>query len=106
MSQREIIMGVLVDDNTTYTFVEVCQNCHLTEKVLLDMIEHGLFDNVTPPFQHLQFDQDMLTRVRTAQRLYCDLDLNYSGVILALELLDEMSKMRDELDILKRNVKF
>ena len=80
------------------------RTCQLSEELLMDLMEHGLLGELSLSPKEIQFDNDMLARIRAAHRLQHDLELNLQGVILALELLDEMSKMRDELDVLRRHV--
>ena len=102
MNKHEIIAGILMNENTTFSVVEVCQHCHLSEDVLMEWIANGLFGEQYHTNILTQFDYQMVDRVRTAHRLQHDLEVNLQGVILALELMDEMAKMRDELAILKR----
>ncbi len=104
MSEKDIIKGILMNGNTTFTFVEVCQRCHLSEEVLIDWLEHGLLgdDYCSSSFDEVQFDHQMIDRILTAYRLQNDLEVNLQGAILILELLDEMAKMQDKLAILKR----
>lgn len=99
MNKQDVITGILMNENTTFTIVEVCQHCNLPEDIVMDWIAHGLFGE---PHQSMQFDYKMIDRVRTAHRLQHDLEVNLQGVILALELMDEMAKLREELAILKR----
>lgn len=42
----------------------------------------------------------MLSRARTAMRLQRDLEINLSGVALALELLDQVNELRTRLHVL------
>ena len=102
MNKHDIVTGVLMDEDTTLTVVVVCQHCHLPEVVLMEWIAHGLLGDHYQPSHAIQFDYHMVDRVCTAHRLQHDLEVNLQGVILALELMDEMAKMRDELAILKR----
>ncbi len=102
MSKHDIIAGVLLNEDTTFSVVDVCQYCHLSEDVLMEWIAHGLLGEQYHANQTIQFDYQMLDRIRTAHRLQHDLDVNLQGAILALELMDEMEKIRNELDILKR----
>jgi len=99
MNKQEVIAGVLINENSTFTVLEVCERCNLSEDILMDWIAHGLFGE---PHQSMQFDYKMIDRVRAAHRLQHDLEVNLQGVILALELMDEMDKLREELAILKR----
>jgi len=106
MSQQEIITGVLINDGQTLSFVEVCQSCHLSEKFLIDLLEHGLLGDVSGDYKHVTFEPAMLARIRSAYRLHHDLEMDLQGVLMVLDLLDEMEKMHNELEILKRNVTF
>jgi len=48
-----------------------------------------------------QFDINALRRLRQAQRLQQDLEINAAGVALALELLDELIVLRTKLHLLE-----
>jgi chaperone modulatory protein CbpM len=103
MNHKELIEAVLLDNRTTYTFVEVCQFCQLTEAELKDWMAHGLLgEEVHESLESIQFNQDMLQRIRTAYRLHNELEINLQGVILVLNLMNELESVRDELAVLKR----
>ena len=102
MNKHDIITGVLLNEDITFSVVEVCQYCHLSEDVLMEWIAHGLLGEQYHVNQTIQFDYQMVDRIRTAHRLQHDLDVNLQGAILALELMDEIANIRDELEILKR----
>lgn len=102
MAKHEIIAGVLLDESAIFSIVEVCQYCHLSEDVLMEWIAQGLLGEQYHAKQTIQFNAQMLDRVRTAHRLQHDLEVNLQGAILALELMDEMDNLRNELAILKR----
>lgn len=102
MAKPEIMLGTLMDENIFFSFIEVCQSCHISEEVLLDWLSHGLLGDLPQPIQHTQFNALMFNRIQTAERLYRDLEMNIQGVILALELMDELKQLRAELEILKR----
>ena len=94
---------MLIDETTTYSFVEVCHKYHIREELLIEMIEQGLFpDQPTEPEQ-IALDQKALRRIESAFRLHRDLGINLPGVALALELLEEIEKMHKELDILRKH---
>ena len=103
MNEQDIIKGILMKGNMTLTFVEVCHHCHLSEEELIDWIAHGLLgDEVRMSVEEAQFNHEMIVRIRTAYRLHNELEVNIQGAILALELLDKIADMQDELAILKR----
>ena len=105
MSNKTIVSGVLMDEKTTISFVEVCQQAHISEDVLLEFLAHGLGDHTTMPTTEVFFDHSLLHRVQSASRLQHDLGINTPGVVLVLELLDELEQLRRELSILQHHVR-
>lgn len=103
MDRNTVITGELLDENTTISFLQVCHMYHISEDVLIELLEHGLIKEITRPVQQVNFNRYMLNRVLSARRLQQDLEVNLQGVILALELHDELDRVRRELDILRRH---
>ncbi|MDP3559599.1 MAG: chaperone modulator CbpM [Legionellaceae bacterium] len=95
------LIATIIDEHTTYTFVEVCQQLHIPEALLLEMEEHGLFTPIISNKQHL-LNQQALQRIEAACRLHRDLEINLAGVVLALELLDQLEELQQRLAILER----
>jgi len=103
MDAKTIVAGVLMDENITFSAIEVCQHCNISAEQLEEMIEHGLFNQVTHS-RDLAFDFIRFRRILSASRLQQDLGINTPGVVLVLNLLDELAQIRDELSILQRHV--
>lgn len=99
----KIILGVLEEDTIHFSFEEVCTYYHIPKELLMELIEYGLFDNKTTQIEQIIFDQKALKKIETAFRLHKDLEINLPGVALALDLLEEMEKMRSELQILRKS---
>ena len=72
--------------------------------MLMELLEHGLFSEVMQPAEQVRFNPEMLTRIQSARRLQDDLGVNLPGVVLVLELRDELEKLGQELHILRRHV--
>lgn len=107
MDNNTVITGVLVDENTTtYSFTQVCHTYHMSEAELIELLEHGLLHEITAPVKQLNFNLGMVKRIHSARRLQEDLDINLPGVVLALELRDEVDRLHKELDILRRHIGF
>ena len=103
MDAKTIVAGVLMDEKITISTIEVCQHCNISSEQLEEMIEHGLFKQVTHSHD-LTFDFIRFRRILAASRLQQDLGINTPGVVLALDLLDELTQLREELSILQRHV--
>ena len=99
-----MITAVLMDENTTISLVEVCQTCHISEDVLIEMLEQGLFNQQGMAVNKIDFNLKMLSRIQTARRLQADLDINLPGIVLILDLLDELEQTRNELTVLQRHL--
>ncbi|MDI1352529.1 MAG: chaperone modulator CbpM [bacterium] len=104
MNKDSLLIGVLIEETTTVSFIEVCQQYNIPESLLTEMIEHGLFSLPSTNTTHIALDQKALRRIESAIRLHRDLDVNLPGVALALDLLDEMEQMRHELNILRKHL--
>lgn len=101
----KLITGILVEETTTFTFEEVCCQYHIPQALLVELIEYGLFNNQTTQIDEISFDQKALQTMETAFRLHKDLDINLPGVVLALELLEKIDNMHNELHMLRRQMK-
>jgi chaperone modulatory protein CbpM len=101
MAKHDIVTAILLDDDSEITLVEVCQNYHLPEEIVIELVQLGLFqDHLT--IETLRFNAEKLARIESASRLLHDLKINTSGVVLALELLDQIEQLRQEVSILQR----
>lgn len=103
MSKDNLVVGVVIEESTTYSFVEICQKFSIPKELLIEMIEQGFFAEHPNDPKELKVDQKALQRMESAFRLHRDLGINLPGVTLALDLLDEIEKMRHELDILRKH---
>ena len=102
MDNQKVVTGLLMDEHTTISIIEVCQKLNVSEAMLHELYEHGLFEQ---PIM-TSINEKMLARIQSAARIQDDLGVNVPGVVLALELLDELEQLRQELSILQHHVDF
>ncbi|KGP62298.1 molecular chaperone [Legionella norrlandica] len=103
MDKDNLLIGVLIKETTKFSFGEVCKKYNIPEELFSEMVEQGLFpDQPTDP-KKIALDQKDLHRLESAYRLHRDLGINLPGITLVLDLLDEMERMRRELEILKKH---
>lgn len=103
MSKDNILVGMLIEETTTVSFTEVCHKYNIPKELLIEMIEQGLFPNQPTQIEQIALDQKALRHIEAAFRLHRDLGINLPGVALAIELLEEIEKMRTELNILHKH---
>lgn len=103
MPDKTILAGVLMDEHTTISFIEVCEKCNISEEALLEMLEYGVANHQEQK-KKAHFDEKAFSRIQSACRLQQDLEINLPGVALVLDLLDELEQVRKELQILQRHM--
>ena len=84
----------LVDEQTTFTLVELCRACAVEAELIEALVEEGILEPTGRRGRHWCFPANSLRRTRVTLRLQRDLGVNLAGAALALELLEHI----DELD--------
>ena len=100
-----LVSGVIVEEDTSVSFSKLCHCCSLSEEQIHSMIEHGIIEPLEPrkTSTYWQFSGDCIIRVQVAIRLQHDLEINLAGTALALELLDEIKSLREQVKSLQRD---
>ncbi|WP_105509080.1 chaperone modulator CbpM [Paraburkholderia sp. BL21I4N1] len=86
--------GQIVDENVEFTLVELCRVSGASVEEMTLWVSEGVFEPAGERPEEWRFSGVALRRVRTAQRLAHDLEINAPGVALALDLLDEIEALR------------
>lgn len=83
---------------------EFCQCAELPQESLLEIVEHGIVEPSGPSPEQWLFDAAALAIARRALRLQRELQVEWAGVALALQLLDELEQLRAENTRLRRRL--
>lgn len=96
ISQHEILSGVIVDDDDPLTLAELCASCAITGEAVITLVEHGIVETVSgvDVAGGRRVSRNSVLRVQTALRLQRDLNVNVEGAALALDLLEEIKRLR------------
>ncbi len=103
MKHSITIEGVIVD-NQLLTLDEFIQATQAPKTQVLTFIEYEL---IAPKGDHpdnWQFDSACLSRARTTLRLYHDLNVNYEGASVALDLLEQIQTLKEKIQLLKKQL--
>ncbi|MFW6093017.1 MAG: chaperone modulator CbpM [Pseudomonadota bacterium] len=89
----------LLDERLRFTLRDVCRICGVHAELIVELVEEGVIvpepgRATTAPPHRWHFDGIAVVRVQRAVRLQEDLGVNLPGVALALELLDELERLR------------
>lgn len=103
MNDKTLLIGILVEEQSTLSFQDVCHKYNISQELLIEMVEYGLFAEQPIKPEKINLDQKSLRRMESAFRLHKDLGINLPGVALALDLLEELEQMQQELTILRKH---
>ncbi|ASK33977.1 chaperone modulator CbpM [Alloalcanivorax mobilis] len=89
--------------NGTLTLSELCHRVALPRTTVVEIVEVGIIE----PVRHgndWHFDEQVVLLVTRACRLHQDLGIDWNGVALALELLEEVASLRQENQRLRQRL--
>ena len=94
MRQEKVLAGVVLDENFRLTLVEVCQICEVSAERVIQLVDQGVIEveGAEPPDWY--FGALAFQRLQAALRLERDLGVNPAGAALALDLLEELKRLR------------
>lgn len=87
----------VVEEGVEMTLGELCQACGVDAGLVQQLVAHGVLDPRGEAPQAWVFVGPSLRRTRVAVRLLRDLELNLPGAALAVDLLDEIARLRRSL---------
>ncbi len=88
------LTGHVVEEEVRFTLVELCRVCGASERDLAAWVAEGVLEPEGESASSWRFSGTSLRRAQRAAHLARDLEINASGVALALDLLDEIEALR------------
>jgi chaperone modulatory protein CbpM len=83
---------------------EFCEAAELSDVYVIEIVEHGILEPQGAQPKDWRFNDYELTLAKRAAKLRRDLDLEWEGVALALDLLEEVQQLRAENRMLKQRL--
>ena len=101
MTEKKIqwMETTIVEHEVHLSIVELSHATRTPEEMIMDWVTEGMLSPAGSSPQDWRFGGDSLRRAKTAAHLAHDLELNTPGVALALDLLDEIDRLRSQLRI-------
>ncbi len=96
--------AVFIEEEQTITLADLCRCSALSAERVFDMIDVGIIEPLQQDATSSRwiFSAECVPRLQTALRLQRDLEVNLAGAALALELLDEVKSLRQQVLALRR----
>jgi len=86
----------LLDETVEFSLEDLCRICGVREQIVVEIVEEGIVE----PLQvggGWRFTGVAVTRIQRVIRLQQEFEVNLPGAALALELLDEIERLKRRL---------
>jgi chaperone modulatory protein CbpM len=90
----DLIRAMLLDDTVELTLAELCTACRVSEELVLDIVAEGIVEPVGDRRTEWRFSGVAVARIERVIRLQEEFDVNLPGAALALELFEEIERLR------------
>lgn len=88
------ISVMLLDDSIEFSLAELCTACRVSEELVVEIVAEGIVEPLGEDRARWRFTGIALTRVQRVLRLQRDFGVNLPGAALALDLLEEVERLR------------
>ena len=96
------IDAIIIDETKTFSIQELSTSSQVEVSLIVEMVDYGLLEPEGAAQHEWVFSANDLKRSQKALHLKEDLEVNFPGIALALDLLDELQELRQKLDQLER----
>ena len=93
---RDDLTGTVLDERTTFTLGELSRACGVRVELVMEMVAEGVLEPRGTAPAEWRFPGTAVVRAQKALRLTRDLQVNWPGAALALELMEEIERLRRE----------
>lgn len=93
----ELLSGEIFEEDIELSLADLCRACQLPAERVFELVEQGVVEPIGRDPARWRFQGISVPRVRRAQRLERDLGVNVAGAALAIELLEELERLRTRL---------
>lgn len=93
----KVLSGEIVEEDIELSLADLCRACQLPAERVFELVQEGVIEPVGRDPARWRFQGISVRRVRCALRLEQDLGINVAGVALALDLLEELERLRARL---------
>ena len=91
-----VYTGTIIDDEPL-TLGQLCRACGVHADWVISLVEEGIIEPNGKEISLWRFSGANLMRVRLALRLQRDLGVNIAGIGLALDLMEELENLRQQI---------
>ncbi len=88
------VHALLLDESAEFTLTELCSICSVPEQLVVEIVAEGIVEPLGTERTQWRFSGVAVTRIQRVMRLQREFEVNLPGAALALELLEEIERLR------------
>ena len=88
------LVGLLLDERAQFTLQEICSACSVPEQLVVEIVAEGIVEPTGVERGEWRFSGIAVTRIQRVIRLQREFEVNLPGAALALDLLEEIERLR------------
>ena len=88
------VYAALLDESAELTLAEICVACRVPEQLVVEIVAEGIVEPIGSARAQWRFSGVAVTRIQRVIRLQREFEVNLPGAALALELLEEIERLR------------
>ena len=96
-NRNNVLQSEIIETRIEMSLSDLCEVCSVTSERVVRLVNEGLVEPVGREPSEWRFSGRSVSRVVVAERLSRDLRLNAAGAALVLDLLDEVTQLRQRL---------
>ena len=101
----QTVSSAVMEELTELTLDDLCRACAVQAEIIIELVNEGVMEGVMEgapaqremPPELWRFTGLHLYRAKIAVRLHRDLGVNFAGAALALQLMDEVDRLRSRI---------
>ena len=91
------VSAVPLDESVEFSLAELCAACSVSEDLVVEIVAEGIVEPLGRQRAQWRFSGVALLRVHRVLRLQQEFGVNLAGAALALDLLEEVERLRRAL---------
>jgi chaperone modulatory protein CbpM len=93
----DAVSAMLLDESVQLSLEELCAACRVSEDFVVEVVAEGIVEPIGVERAEWRFSGPAVARVQRVIRLQREFDVNLPGAALALDLLEEVERLRRAL---------
>jgi chaperone modulatory protein CbpM len=95
--RNPVLQSEIIETRVEMSLSDLCEVCTVTSERVVQLVDEGLVEPLGREPAEWRFSGHSVRRIVVAERLSRDLRLNAPGAALVLDLLDELTELRQRL---------